>query len=520
MDTDAVKKAAWRGALYNYGRVVVRIGLGLVTFRLLFQGLSPEEFGFWSLMWSVFGYGILLDFGFGYAAQRRVAQSLANRDWPALSHALSTIFFFYFGSAVVIALLGWALAEPMMHWFGVPDERHGVFKPVAVVFFAGMALGFPLGVFPEVLRGLQRSDTVNRISMGGLVANAIFVALALHFHWGLMSVFVIALACVLIPDLIAGYAAFKAMPEVRLRPSLFRMSDLLSTGKFSLFAWANMISNLLRNKMDQVIVGGLVGLPAVALYQSGGKAGEMFGVITRQIADALSPAAAFLHADARVSALREMLMKGLRLTVLVAAPFYVGGALYLDLMVRLLTGLKQPEMETLAVGQILLFWYFHLSITHLVFKNMFMMCGHERRLMWQSLGEASLNIVLSVGLTMWSKSIIGVAAGSVLPTVYFGWFVLWRWASVEAAVGKWELFRLTAMRPILACVPMAITGILFRSIFGPSFGHPEWVPSLIGMAITGVAGALGVWFIALNSSERAAIAKKLPARFRPAVPKG
>ncbi|MES2705522.1 MAG: MATE family efflux transporter [Verrucomicrobiota bacterium] len=516
MNTDDVKKAAWRGALYNYGRVVVRIGLGLVTFRLLFQGLTPEEFGFWSLMWSVFGYGILLDFGFGYAAQRRVAQGLANRDWPALSHALSTIFFFYFGAALVIAGLGWMLAEPMMHWFGVPDERRAIFKPVTVVFFAGMALGFPLGVFPEVLRGLQKSDTVNRINMCGLVANAILVALALHFRWGLMSVFVIALGCVLIPDLIAGRAAFKAMPEVRLRPSLFRMSDLLSTGKFSLFAWLNMISNLLRNKMDQVIVGGLVGLPAVALYQSGGKAGEMFGIITRQIADALSPAAAFLHADARVEALREMLVKGVRLTVLVAAPFYVGGALYLDLMVRLLTGMKAPASETLIVGEILLFWYFHLSITHLVFKNMFMMCGHERKLMWQSLGEAALNILLSVGLTLWSKSIIGVAAGSVLPTVYFGWFMLWRWASVEAAVGKWELFRLTALRPILGCVPMILTGVLFRLTIGPRFGQPEWLPCLIGMAVTGVAAVLGLWFIALTPEDRKGLVSRLPARFRPA----
>lgn len=524
MNTDDVKKAAWSGALSNYGRTLLRIVLGLVTFRMLYQGLSPDDFGFWSLLWSVFGYGILLDFGFGYAAQKRVAEGLANRDWDKLSRALSTIFFFYFGAALIIGVVGWALAGPLMTWLGVAAERQDVYRPVTVLFFAGMALGFPLGIFPEVLRGLQQLQIANRIAMLGLVANAALIALALWLHWGLLAVFVIALSCVLVPDLLAGWAALRAMPGVRLSPALFCRAELLSTGKFSLFAWLNMISNLLRNKTDQVVVGALVGLPAVALYQAGGKAGEMFGIITKQIADALSPAAAYFHAGGRQQALRDMLVKGLRLTVLIAAPLYVGGALYLDLLVRILTGDKAPAMSTLIVGEILLFWYFHLAMTHLVFKKMFMMCGQERRLMWQGLGEALLNILFSVTFTWllvgrgWGNdAIIGVAAGSVLPTVLFGWGLLWRWAAKEAGVSAWALFRQTLLRPIAACVPMLLVGLLCRWGLGPRFGDPQWLPCLAGMAITGVAAVAGVWSIAMGPDEKIRIRQRLPQRFRGAV---
>jgi O-antigen/teichoic acid export membrane protein len=524
MNTDDVKKAAWSGALSNYGRTFLRIVLGLVTFRMLYQGLSRDDFGFWSLLWSVFGYGILLDFGFGYAAQKRVAEGLANRDWDKLSRALSTIFFFYFGAALVIGAAGWALAGPLMTWLGVAADKQDVYRPVIVLFFGGMALGFPLGIFPEVLRGLQQLKMANRIAMLGLVANAVLIALALWLNWGLMAVFIIALGCVLVPDLLAGWAALRAMPGVRLSPALFSRAELFSTGKFSLFAWLNMISNLLRNKTDQVVVGAMVGLPAVALYQAGGKAGEMFGVIAKQIADALSPAAAFFHAGGRQQALRDMLVKGLRLTVLIAAPLYVGGALYLDLLVRILTGDKAPAMSTLIVGEILLFWYFHLSLTHLVFKKMFMMCGQERRLMWQGLAEALLNILFSVGLTWvlvgrgWGNdAIIGVAAGSVLPTVLFGWGLLWRWASKEADVSAWTLFRQTLLRPLLACAPMLAVGLLCRSLIGPQFGDPQWLPCLAGMAITGVAALAGVWLIAMNPDEQQKFRQKLPSRFRSAA---
>ncbi|MDB6134766.1 MAG: hypothetical protein JWM59_3009 [Verrucomicrobiales bacterium] len=516
MNIDQVKKAAWSGAVSSYSRIVVRIGLGFITFRMLFQGLDADEFGFWSLMWSVFGYGILLDFGFGYAAQRRVAQCLAKGDWEALSHALSTIFFFYFAVAGFIGVVGWAMADSMMHWFNVPAAKQAEFKPATVVFFSGMALGFPLGVFPEVLRGLQKTDTANRIGMIGTIANAALVALALYFNWGLTSVFVIALLCVLGPDLMAGYAAMKAMPEVRLRLSLFRRSDLLSTGKFSLIAWLNMISNLLRNKMDQVVVGGALGLPAVTLYQAGAKAGELFGVVTRPIADSLGPAAAFLYADSRKDSLREMLVNGLRMTMLVAAPLYFGGAIFMDFLVRVLTGLKVPNADVLLVAQVLLFWYFHVSYTHMVFKTMYMMCGQEKRMMWHSIAEALMNVVLSISLTLWLKSIVGVALGSVLPTLLFGWLVLWPWTAKEAGCGKWELLMKTGVRPLLGCVPMIVTGVLCRWLLGGGYGRPEWLPCLAGMAITGVAGLAGIWTISLTPADKAAVLKRLPARFRTA----
>ena len=516
MNTDDVKRAAWRGALSNYGRTLLRIVLGLVTFRLLYQGLGKEDFGFWSLLWSVFGYGILLDFGFGYAAQKRVAEGLARRDWEKLSRALSTIFFFYLGAALVIGLLGWAMADPLLRALGVAPDRLAQYRPVTVLFFGGMALGFPLGIFPEVLRGLQRMEIANRIAMIGLVANAGLIALALYLDWGLFAIFGIALACVLGPDLLAAWAALRAMPGVHIRPSLFHWEELVSTGKFSIFAWFNMIGNLLRNKTDQVVVGALIGLPAVALYQAGGKAGEMYGVISKQIADALSPAAAFLHAGGRRDALREMLIKGLRLTVLVAAPLCAGGALYLDLLVRVLTGETAPALPTLLVGEILLFWYFHLTLTHLVFRKMFMMCGQERRLMWQGLGEAALNVILSIGLTLvlirrgWGDfAIIGVAAGSVLPTVLYGWLQLWPWAAREADLAPSELFRRTLLRPLLGCLPLLVTGLACRQVLGPDFGDPRWLPCLMGMAITGVAALAGTWFIALLPEERTKILGRL-----------
>ena len=78
-----VKQNIWSNAISNYLRTFVGIVVGLVTFRLLYQALPRESFGFWSLLWSVFGYGILLDFGFGFAAQKRVAELSGGQMYTA-----------------------------------------------------------------------------------------------------------------------------------------------------------------------------------------------------------------------------------------------------------------------------------------------------------------------------------------------------------------------------------------------------------------------------------------------------
>src|SRR3954452_7238412 len=103
MTSDDLRKKIWLNSISNYLRMALRMGLGLLMVRLLYpkeispgnySGLTPEEFGFYSLLWSIIGYGILMDFGFGLAAQKKVAELSVHKDWDQLSKVLSTIFYF------------------------------------------------------------------------------------------------------------------------------------------------------------------------------------------------------------------------------------------------------------------------------------------------------------------------------------------------------------------------------------------------------------------------------------------
>jgi O-antigen/teichoic acid export membrane protein len=497
-----VTRNIWRNSLSNYISVGLRMVLGLFMFRMLYQGLNPEEFGFWSLLWSVFGYGILLDFGFGFTAVKRVAELSVHEKWEQLSRVLSTIFYLYVGLGLVIiasVLLG---SHLFIRLFQITPGNQEYFRQILVYFFVGMGITFPLGIFPEILIGQQRLYLSNIIFSCGLVCNFIMVCVAMHYHWGLKRIVFIALASAIIPCIVAGFFGLKALRHVHLRPRFFSVGMIRETLSFSVFAYIGTISNIILGKTDQLVLSTALAVSAVAIYQAGAKVGEMFGNFTQQLPDTFSSAAAHLHARGDRDKLQQLLVNGTRFSVMIATPAYFIGAFYMEGILRLLTGRQDLGPETFWIGQVLLLWQYMTLITQSVTKRIFMMTGHEKRLMWLGVGEAAFNLALSVGLVLYFKNVVCVAIGSLVATTFFGWFYIWPWAAREARMTGWLLAR-TVLFPIwLACIPLV--GFIGLCRFMPWLDfRTSTVLFLVNCTLAGLVAFVSLWRGALTSVERA-----------------
>jgi len=515
MTHDQVKKNVVRSAMTSYLRIVVRMGLGLVTFRLLYQNLTSEEFGFWSLLWAVFGYGILLDFGFGYSAQKRVAELSVKQDWLELSRVLSTIFFFYVIAAATAFLLGVVFSGPLINMFKVSAQHHEEYRRIMLVFLAGIGVAFPFGIFPEVLQGQQRIATWNNVVIAGAVMNAAVIIATVLFHWGFLVLVILSVLSFLVPYFVAARLSLRHLPEVKIHPSLFCRKTIVETSRFSLYAYANTLGSILRNKTDQPVISTVLGVAQVTPYQAGSKVGEMFSMMTSQLACVLSPTAAHLHAKGDAAGLRDILLSSMRFSIIAATPLYVVTAAYMEGVIRILTGVKHPTAPMLWSGELLLFWYYSLVLTHSVFKNMYMMAGQERRMMLQGVCEAGVNIALSIGLTFWLRhalgvewGILGVALGSVIPTFLFGWGLIWGWAAHEAKMSRWQLFRRVLLPSWRGAVPMVAAAVALRYQTFWASGSNTMLTLGEG-ALVGAVGLLGMWFITFNPAERENYAGKI-----------
>ena len=503
-----LKRHMVRNTLSNYVRTTVAMMVGLVTFRLLYQHFDKEEFGFWSLLWSVFGYGVLLDFGFGFAAQKRVAELSVAKDWAQLSRVLSSILVFYSGIAALLAGTALLASPWLIECFHVSASRSSEFRWVMVVFFAGIGLAFPMGIFPEILRGQQRISLVNWLITVALLLRVGLILAAMHWHWSFMSIVLIALGSSLGPDLIAAFLAMRWMPEVKLSLRAFDPGSMSETAKFSAFAYLSTATNLVLAKTDQLVITTTLGVAAIVLYQSGAKVAEVFREFTKQVQESLSPAAAHLHAGGHRGELRELMMNSTRWSVIIATPLYLLCAFHLHELLRLLTGEAALSQETWLVGQVLLFWYYTSVITHSVSKRIFMMTGHERKLMWLGVGEAGANLGISIGLALWLKTVVAVALGSLIPTLWFGWVHLWRWMARESGVSSGALLKSTVLPSLVACVPALLILMAFQEWQPFPALHPLVTMVIDSSLAVGVAIA-GLWRFALLPGERS----RLRSRF-------
>ena len=505
MTTEDVKRNIWRNSISNYIFLFVRLGLGLVVFRMIWQALSDEELGFWATLWSVFGYGILLDFGFGFTAQKRVAELSVHKDWKQLSQVLSTIFFVYVGIAVILILIGVLGSPYLIHVFKITPQNQQKFTEVLVYFFCGMGLAFPLGIFPEILRGQQRISLTNYILLGGFLLSFSLMMVALKQHWGLSALFIITLGCSILADLVCGFFAFRQMPEVKIHPSLFSRGMIHDTLRFSVFAYITTVSNIILTRTDQLVISMALAVSAVKIYSGGSKVGDMFGNVTIQLPETLSPAAAHLNAKGDRDFLRQLLIDGTRFSVMVATPLYLICAFYMEPILKLVTGDHILKPQTYWVGEVLLLWQYVTVLTQSVSKRIFMMCGHERKLMLLGVGEGIVNLGLSLGLILYFRNVLCVAVGSLVATSIFGWGYLWPWSAREANLTGWSLARTVLLPTWVACLPLFGLILIERIVPQLDF-RDNPVLFFVEGALAFLAAAAGIWKFGLNSGERVKLA--------------
>lgn len=493
----------------NYLGWGFRVLRGPLVFRILYETLSKEDFGYWALLWSIFGYTLLLDFGFAVTVHKSVARNAALNKWDELNSDVSTILVLYCCMGAIPLLLGLAGAGLWTEWVGVSIERREPFGDMFVLFCGVMGLMFPLSIFPEILRGQQRIALVNWVGIASSAAGFVLICLAVWFKFGLFTIMAIALSESVMAALVCMVFAFAVTPQLRLTPRLFSRERLAAASRFSFVAYVIMLCFMVVNKSDLLVIGRMLSVSMVALYQPGSKVAETYGALIRQLAKVMQPAAAHLYAKGDTSAISKLLTNGIRYSALLATPLYLGSAFYLEWLVRLFTGEKEPDSVVLAVGHVLLLWSYISLITQNVYKSAAIMGGREKRLMWVGLAEAISNVGLSVVLVLAGHGLLGVAIGSIIPAFLVGWLVLWRWSAEEAQNTYWGLMRDTLIRTWLACIPLAATlgiGYYFRLLLPDAspIGFAAFLLLTLAIAMATIVG----W--GLKREERMQAAEKMP----------
>ena len=257
---------------------IAGIILGIFTVRFLVLGLSSNDYGFYVFIWKISSTIFLADFGLGLAAQKKATQYLSTKDEIALNKDLSSIMYFYIVIFILFTLINYFFISPSLGSFFKIENK---IKPITYyqnIFFIAttiIAFNFSISFFKEILAGLHKLY----ISEFLFLVNKFLVFFGiLIFYWTNSSLEFICFIVPLIQTftlLLMAKFCFGSVKDLKLKPSLVSISNLIETFKYSLHFYFQSLMVIVNNNIAHIVIGSTIGSVTIGMYQIAMKAQEI-----------------------------------------------------------------------------------------------------------------------------------------------------------------------------------------------------------------------------------------------------
>ncbi|MCK9332185.1 MAG: hypothetical protein M0Q19_03300 [Candidatus Cloacimonetes bacterium] len=438
----------------NYGKMIISITISIFLTRILFLGLSREEYGFWALLWSIFGYSLLLDFGFGTAVQKHTSECNVNKDWNKFNRIVSTVFFTYALFAVLIIIFAILLSFNIQRVFGFDISNIDYFRNVTILFGIGSAICFPFGFFTEILRGLQKMHARNIIQTTFLILNFVGMAIMVHLKLNLRGMVFVALGTNFLSSLTMMFTVQKLIPNFSIRWRYYDKSLLRSVMGFSLFAYLITFTNLIILKTDQLVISIFGSVALVAVYQISIRLADTYQKFSAQFLDNLGPVSATLFAAGNKSKMTEIMLQSNRLMGLISSMLVIPLLVFVKPLLNIWLNLDHTSGMICAI--ILLVSMYTLLFFRSSSVYVLLMANEHKVLAFIACLEATLNLGLSIlliktlpGILMYwnihleDSAIIGVALGTFIPNILLAFLFNIPKACRFAGINAREYFKIT-----------------------------------------------------------------------------
>ncbi len=418
--------------LSNYGKLVIGMMITIFLTRVLFLGLSRSDYGFWALLWSIFGYSLLLDFGFGASIQKYTSESIVTKDWDKFNRIVSTVFFNYTFVSVIIMLVSVILAFNIQHIFSFDEVNIEYYKKALLVFGIGSSIVFPIGFFTEILRGMQALHLRNIVEIIVSILNFAGMILIVYFFKldkPLVWMALVAIGTNFISSILMGFISHRLIPELKIRWRYYDRKMLRSVMGFSMYAYLITFTNLIIFKTDQLVISIFGSVALVSIYQISSRLAETFRTFSKQFLDNLGPVSATLFAAGNKSKMAEIMIQSTRLMGFVSTLFLIPLLVFVKPLLKI--WLELEDITGVIVAVILLISMYVLLFYRSTSVYMLLMANEQKKLTKIALIECVANLVLSVFLIHYLRpitayfgytlpvngEIIGVALGTLIPNI-------------------------------------------------------------------------------------------------------
>jgi len=463
MAKENLRKVIIKNTVANYIVTATFFITGIFLTRILYLGLGKESYGFWVWIWQIFGYSLLLDFGFGTSVQKYTAEVLVSKDYKHYNSLLSTVFGTYGIMTVLIIMITFILHFFVDSFITFPPGADIDFYKATFLFFGiGVAFVFPMGAFAEILRGLKKIYLRNVINFFKLIVNFIGIYYIFEMGMGLIELAIFSVAVNLLANIAMAITVLRLMPEVKIRPKNFKLSMLKEVVNFSFFAYLITFSNMIIFKTDTIVVGAMIGAAAIAIYQLGSKISQMMSTLTTQFQENLGPIAAQMYKAKEFGKLQNLLIESNRFISFIT--FFLFAAMSIMAKPLLYIWLEVTDPNVLYITYLLNISFFFAVIFRSGSNSVLIMANKHKFLTILALIEATANLVLSI-LFISLIGVVGVAIGTLIPNVILGLFVMFPASAKFSKIPIFSYAKRVYIPMTLISIPPAAILLAFYHFF-------------------------------------------------------
>ena len=399
-----------RNVVSTYATTIVLAVVGLVTTPILARELGKEGYGIWVLVGSFALYLELLEFGFGKATPKFVAEYTARADARGVRATIATSFWILAGLGAIAVVAGAFVAAFFPSLFGVSEELATPAQVLIVLILADLAISIPSDTFGGVLVGLQRFYLINATLVVVALAQAVGWTIVLLSGGGLVELGIVTVALSLCGQFARYLLARRHVPGVSISPQRVDRTLVRRFTGFSVWFFVLDMSKVALIRLDTVVVGLAVGVAAAGVYAVGQRLTLALEQLVEPLTKAFFPHSSALAAGEDHAGLRRSLLVGTRLSLAIAAPIALALAFLAGPLLDLWLGSGFEEAATVVV-----LLAASVAIAALTRTGLLMLqgAGHVRVPALIVAGEALLNLTLSVILAR-TMGLAGVALGTLI----------------------------------------------------------------------------------------------------------
>jgi len=477
--------------------------VSLLIMPFVVHALGDRLYGIWALVATIIGYYGTLEIGLSPAINRYMARAIGANDYEEANRV------FYTALRLLTLVGGVALLVTMVlaylsRWFAKdPADAAMLWKLIAILGF-NTALLFPSRVFQGALEAqlhFDRTASFNLFSVG--LRTVLIILILLHGY----KVVALALTTVItsIPSLLLTiYYVRKDLPFLRLDSKYWSHHTARQLFSLSIYTFISNMANILRFRVDALVVASYVGLVAVTHYRIASTLTQFFMGTMDALAGFFPAVFSRQDGAANYEGLRKTYFFATKMTICIASFMGFGLIAWGKAFIRVWMGPRYsdayPVLVVLTAGLI-------VSVSQVPSPQLLLGMAKNKYYAVATSLEGIASLVLSIILAK-RYGMIGVAVGTLIPMVIVKLFIqpvyVCRLANIPYRQYVQSVTRTVATVSGSLIVPLALS---------LKFAVPSYRILFAIGAVSAILYVIPLWLYGLTEAEANLLKKAIWPRF-------